>query len=98
DFPLSPALAPFDKSDECCRNNGNWTDAGQVLIIVRDKGVTEGAEHDKAKQRSQRSDEKKRCHFEATTDAARREIDRDAREQPSYEPTIIQRIVRIDRP
>ena len=42
------------QSCDTCGSERNWTDAGQVLVMVRDKGVAERIEHDEADNRTER--------------------------------------------
>src|ERR1700747_2349764 len=46
----------FERSSQSCDTGGcqrDWTDAGQVLVMVCDKGVAKGIEHDEPEYRAE---------------------------------------------
>src|SRR5437868_15312344 len=50
-------MALFERSGQRCDTGGHkrdWTDAGQVLVMVCHKGVAKGIEHDEAEYRAER--------------------------------------------
>ncbi len=48
--------ALFERSSQSCDTGGrkrDWTDAGQVLVMVCHKGVAKGIKHDEAEYRAE---------------------------------------------
>ncbi len=52
---------------------GDWAEARQILIVVGDKGVAKGAEHDEAEDGTESGREEDCGDFGASTETATRE-------------------------